>query len=308
MCAFGAHIAHRAGRRGNGSAPDGRRPWRPSDMLGTAHVTAGRRWSAAGRDMRGRLGVLRRSTVVALVVGVLFLNLAMVSLWAWRTFASSQGFADTTTDMLKEPAVQEVLADQIVNFFESTEATSRATITARPAIEAAVAQLVATPAFRGVFHAGVRELHSGLVEGSRSSLLVDVDDTAVLVRQTPGARQPVDRRCHPRPRARRGGGDLAEHARRHRHPRRLAGRMAGGAVRARRRRLPGVGRPPRPRQATGARDHRADDGRRRRRALRPAGRRPAPRRPTSATPTASGPRCGPCTGASATSSTCRPRC
>ena len=83
------------------------------------------RWSAAGRDMRGRLGVLRRSTVVALVVGVIFLNLAMVSLWAWRTFASSQGFADTTTDMLKEPAVREVLVEQIVNSLERQGPTSR---------------------------------------------------------------------------------------------------------------------------------------------------------------------------------------
>ena len=70
-----------------------------------------------GRSRRGR-GVLRRSTVVLVVAGVVFLNLAMVSLWAWRTFASSQGFADTTTDMLKEPAVREVLVEQIVNALE----------------------------------------------------------------------------------------------------------------------------------------------------------------------------------------------
>ena len=73
----------------------------------------------------GRLGVLRRSTVLLLVAGVVFMNLAMVSLWAWRTFASSQGFADTTTDMLKEPAVREVLVEQIVNALEQPGPTSQ---------------------------------------------------------------------------------------------------------------------------------------------------------------------------------------
>src|SRR5688572_12028415 len=105
--------------------------------------------------MRRRLGVLRRSTVVALVLGIVFLNLAMVSLWAWRTFASSQGFADTTTDMLKEPAVREVLADQIVNNMESATSTSGFTVTARPVVESVVESIVASNAFQGVFHAGV---------------------------------------------------------------------------------------------------------------------------------------------------------
>src|SRR5205823_7368550 len=45
-----------------------------------------------------------------------------------------------------------------------------------------VQQIVATDAFQGVFHAGVRELHSGVVHGRRSRLLVRVDDAAPLVK------------------------------------------------------------------------------------------------------------------------------
>jgi hypothetical protein len=131
----------------------------------------------------GRVGVLKRSTVLLLVAGIFFLNLAMVSLWAWRTFASSQGFADTTTDMLKEPAVREVLVDRIVDGLEQNLTTAQVAVNARVFIEPAVVQLVATDAFQGVFHAAVRELHSELVEGSRSSLVVPVDDAADLVRQ-----------------------------------------------------------------------------------------------------------------------------
>ena len=146
---------------------------------------------ARNRADGGRLGVLRRSTLVTLVAGVIFLNLSMVSLWSWRTFASSQGFADTTTDMLKEPAVREVLVDQIVNQLEAADATAQMTATARPIIEAVVAQIVATDAFQGMFHAGVRELHSGLVEGTRSTLIVRVDDTAELVRHSIASSNPT---------------------------------------------------------------------------------------------------------------------
>jgi hypothetical protein len=111
-------------------------------------------------------------------------NLAMVSLWSWRTFASSQGFADVTTDMLEEPAVREAVAEQIVDALEQQAATSRIAVTARPVIESVVADLVATDGFQGVFHAGVRELHSAIVQGRRSRLLVQVDDAAELVKES----------------------------------------------------------------------------------------------------------------------------
>lgn len=126
--------------------------------------------------------MLGRSARVLLVAGVLLLNLSMVALWSWRTFASSQGFADATTDMLKEPAVREAVAEQIVDELEQQTTTAQIAVTARPVVEAVVADLVATDAFQGVFHAGVRELHSAIVEGRRSRLLVQVDDAAQIVK------------------------------------------------------------------------------------------------------------------------------
>jgi hypothetical protein len=58
------------------------------------------------------------------LVATLLPNLAMVSLWSWRTFASSQGFADVTTDMLKEPAVRGAVAEQIANALEQEMTTA----------------------------------------------------------------------------------------------------------------------------------------------------------------------------------------
>jgi hypothetical protein len=124
------------------------------------------------------------------LVGLVLTNLTIVSVWSWRTFASSQGFADATTDMLKEPAVREAVAHQIVGALEQQEDASRIALAARPVVESIVADLVATEAFQGVFHAGVRELHSGIVHGRRSRLLVDVDDTAQLVRDGLAATSP----------------------------------------------------------------------------------------------------------------------
>ena len=134
-----------------------------------------------GWEGRRRAG-LGRGILSFVVVGVVLTNLAMASVWSWRTFASSQGFADVTTDMLKEPAVREAVAAQIVGALEDQEPTSRIALAARPLVESIVADLVATDAFQGVFHAGVRELHTAIVNGRSSRLVVHVDDTAQLVR------------------------------------------------------------------------------------------------------------------------------
>jgi hypothetical protein len=127
--------------------------------------------------------VLGRSSIALVLAGVLLLNLSMVALWSWRTFASSQGFADVTTDMLKEPAVREAIAEQIADELEGQTTTAQLAVAARPVVEAVVADLAATDAFQGVFHGAVRELHTAIVEGRRSRLLVHVDDAAQIVKQ-----------------------------------------------------------------------------------------------------------------------------
>jgi hypothetical protein len=130
----------------------------------------------------GRRAGLGRAGVALLVAGSLLTLLATVSLWSWRTFASSEGFADVATDTLKEPAVAEVLADQIVDVLQDQVATAQAAVTVRPLLRQVVAEVVATEAFRGLFHAGVREMHAAVVQGHRTRLLVRVDDASQLVK------------------------------------------------------------------------------------------------------------------------------
>lgn len=129
------------------------------------------------RDDLGRRGV------VLLAVGSALTLLFALSLWSWRTFANSEGFADVATDTLKEPAVAEAVADQIVNVLQDQVATAQYAVVARPILRQVVAEVVATEAFKGLFHAGVRELHGAVVQGTRTRLLVPVDDAAELVKE-----------------------------------------------------------------------------------------------------------------------------
>ena len=125
-----------------------------------------------------------RASVAILAVACLFTALAGLSLWSWRSFANSQGFADVATDMLKEPAVREAVADQILNALEEQAAASPVVLAARPLLEQVVSEVVATDAFQGIFHAGVRELHSAVFQGHRAGMNVRVDDAAQLVKNT----------------------------------------------------------------------------------------------------------------------------
>ena len=70
------------------------------------------------RDDLGRAGV------ALLVAGSILTLLFAVSLWSWRTFANSEGFADAATDALKEPAVAQTVADQIVDVLQDHVATA----------------------------------------------------------------------------------------------------------------------------------------------------------------------------------------
>ena len=128
------------------------------------------------RDDLGRVGV------ALLVAGSIFTLLFAVSLWSWRTFANSEGFADAATDSLKEPAVAQTVADQIVDVLQDHVATADTAVAVRPILRGVVAEVVSSEAFRGVFHAGVREMHGAIVQGHRSRPLVQVDDSAQLVK------------------------------------------------------------------------------------------------------------------------------
>ena len=137
--------------------------------------------AAGGSSSAAREPGLSRASIGLLIAGALFTLAASVALWSWRTFASSEGFADVATDTLKEPAVAEAVADQIVNILQDQVATAQAAVSVRPLLRQVVAEVVSTEAFRGLFHAGVREMHAAVVQGHRTRLLVRMDDAPQLV-------------------------------------------------------------------------------------------------------------------------------
>ena len=51
-------------------------------------------------------------------------------------------------------------------------ATAQAAVAVRPVLRQVVAEVVASEAFKGVFHAGVQEMHASVVQGHRRQLLV----------------------------------------------------------------------------------------------------------------------------------------
>jgi hypothetical protein len=149
---------------------------------------------AAGSPEPGDEGVGRvvgRQCMVLLAVGTLLTFLAMGSLWGWRTFASSQGFADVATDMLRDAAVREVVADKIVTALEAQDPTAEMAASYRPVMKPVVALVVGTPAFQGVFHSAVRELHAQIARGFQSTFKVNVPDAAQMVKTTLKKTQPT---------------------------------------------------------------------------------------------------------------------
>jgi hypothetical protein len=142
------------------------------EVLQSGTPAGRRRGSGRRRDRR---------SIALVLVGGLLINVSALCLWSWRSFASSQGFADVATDMLKEPAVRELVAHQIVQQVEDQSTASDVIIAARPVIEQVVEEVVGTTAFQGMFHAAVRQLHSSVFAGLRSHLLVEVPDAVDLV-------------------------------------------------------------------------------------------------------------------------------
>ena len=86
--------------------------------------------------------------------------------------------------MLKDPSVRSVVAEQVVGALESQGMTSQVAIAAGPALEPVVASVVGTDAFTGLVYAGARQLHETIFLGNRAKLLVRVDDSGQMVKDS----------------------------------------------------------------------------------------------------------------------------
>lgn len=132
----------------------------------------------------GRVSEDRRSTGVLLVAGTVFSNALLVCFWLWWAFGTHNGFADMSVDMLKDPYVRGVVADQIVDAMKEQGMTQQVALAAGPALKPVVAEMVGTYAFKGLFYAGARQLHETVFLGAKTPMAVRVDDAAPMVKDS----------------------------------------------------------------------------------------------------------------------------
>jgi hypothetical protein len=126
----------------------------------------------------------RRGTFVLLAVGTLAANLLLLSVWAWWAFGTQNGFADQTVDMMKDPYVRDVVADQIIDALEDHGMTAQVAMGARPVLEPVVATIVGTDEFKGILYAGARQLHVTVFQGRNDRMLVGVNDAGAIVKES----------------------------------------------------------------------------------------------------------------------------
>ena len=91
-----------------------------------------------------------------LVAGVLSLVLGGVALYARHAVLDQRAFADRATSALSQDEVRVEIAQRIA---DREIAQIPALVVRRPAVEAAVADVVEGPRFEGEFHAGASALH-----------------------------------------------------------------------------------------------------------------------------------------------------
>jgi hypothetical protein len=126
----------------------------------------------------------RRGVLTLVGIGTLATNILMLCLWSWWAFGTHNGFADMSVDMLKDPNVRGVVADQIVDVLDSQPMTEQTALAARPVLKPVVAEIVNTDAFKGLFYAGAHQLHETIFLGVRSRMLVHVDDAGQMVKES----------------------------------------------------------------------------------------------------------------------------
>ncbi len=118
-----------------------------------------------------------RGLLLALIAGVT--ALAVATGWVHTQIADDRAFANRTVDALAQPEVRQVVAAAVAD--ELAVRVPRA-LEFRPVIEIAVEGVVASPAFRGVFVAAVRDLHRTILDGSDETVTLRLVDLVLVVK------------------------------------------------------------------------------------------------------------------------------
>ena len=113
------------------------------------------------------------------VLAVVLAVLAMVLSYAGRALLRPEPFADRAVAALRDPAVQEDVADHLTS--AAVEAGRGDLVTLRPVVRSVAGTIVASRPFAALFHTAVLNAHRSVVEGNSGAVLLNAADASVLV-------------------------------------------------------------------------------------------------------------------------------
>jgi hypothetical protein len=123
-------------------------------------------------------------------VAVVLALLALVMSYLGRALLRPEPFADRAVATLRDPAVQDDVADHLADAL--VKAGGGDLITVRPVVRTLARAIIGTPAFAALFRRGVLDAHAAATHQHGGSIFVNVRDAGVLVdgalaRFAPGA-------------------------------------------------------------------------------------------------------------------------
>jgi hypothetical protein len=124
-------------------------------------------------DRGGRLAGVLAGIAVLLIV------LALVLSYAGRALLRSQPFADRAVATLRDPAVQDDVADHLTT--SVTKLGSGDLVSVRPIVRAVTGTVVGSNAFAALFHRAVLNAHTAVVNGKGGAIFLNAADASVLV-------------------------------------------------------------------------------------------------------------------------------
>ncbi len=114
------------------------------------------------------------------VVGAVLLFVGAILLYARAEIIDSDAFADHAAEALKDDAVRDVVATEVVVGLIENGAPNL--VAARPVLESVVGAVIETSAFRDVFREAARQTNLVLFERDRKSVAFDLADASQIVR------------------------------------------------------------------------------------------------------------------------------
>lgn len=122
-------------------------------------------------------------------LAMLLVVLAVVLSYAGRALLRPQPFADRAVATLRDPAVQDDVADHLT--VSVVKLGSGDLVSVRPIVRAVAGTVVGSKAFAALFHRAVLNAHTAVVNGNSGALFLNVADASVLVKGALDALRPT---------------------------------------------------------------------------------------------------------------------